>query len=88
MSDQTGEHVHFVGDGRCQRDVFIDGQLASHVLWCDTKAGIAVVADSPLKSTDGETVDFHPVWGEIKVFATGGYIQGKRTFRFGEGPIL
>jgi hypothetical protein len=38
------------------------------VIWCDTKAGIAVVADQPLKASDGETVDFHPVWGEVKVF--------------------
>jgi len=88
MSDQSGEHIHSVGDGRGWREVFIDGQRATNVLWCDTKAGIAVVADSPLKSSDGETVDFHPVWGEIKVFATGGYIQSKRTFRFGEGQIL
>lgn len=88
MSDQSGEHIHSVGDGRGQREVFIDGKPVTNVLWCDTKAGIAVVADSPLKSSDGETVDLHPVWGEVKVFATGGYIQGNRAFRMGEGTIL
>lgn len=67
MSDQSGEHVHFWNDGRGHRHVFIDGQLVANVIWCDTKAGIAVVADSPFKSSDGETVDFHPVWGEIAV---------------------
>lgn len=67
MSDQSGEHVHFYDDGRGRREVFIDGQPATQVIWCDTKPGIAVVTDFPIKSTDGEHVDFHPVWGEIKV---------------------
>ncbi|KPG98353.1 hypothetical protein AEQ67_13445 [Pseudomonas sp. RIT-PI-q] len=67
MSDQSGEHVHYWDDGRGRRDVFIDGLTETKVIWCDTKAGIAVVADSPLKSSDGETVDFHPAWGEITV---------------------
>jgi hypothetical protein len=67
MSDQSGEHVHFWDDGRGRREVFIDGRPATYVIWCDTKAGIAVVADAPLKSSDGKNVDFHPVWGEITV---------------------
>ncbi|AZF22303.1 hypothetical protein [Pseudomonas sp. R3-52-08] len=67
MSDQSGEHVHYWDDGRGRREVAIDGQPVTHVIWCDAKAGIAVVADQPLKSTDGEYVDFHPVWGEITV---------------------
>lgn len=67
MSDQAGEHVHSWDDGRGHRNVFIDGQLTTNVIWCDTKAGIAVAADSPLKSSDGETIDFHPVWGEVVV---------------------
>lgn len=67
MSDQSGEHVHYWDDGRGRREVIIDGQPVTHVIWCDTKSGIAVVADQPLKASDGETVDFHPVWGEIKV---------------------
>ena len=49
--------------------MIIDGQPLTHVIWCDTKAGIAVVADQPLKASDGDTVDFHPVWGEITVLA-------------------
>lgn len=67
MSDQSGEHVHCWDDGRGRREVFIDGQPVNHVIWCDTKAGIAVVADQPLKASDGETVDIRPVWGEITV---------------------
>lgn len=67
MSDQTGEHVHYWDDGRGRREVIIDGQRVDGVTYCDTKAGIATVLDAPLKSTDGEHVDFHPVWGEIKV---------------------
>lgn len=67
MADQSGEHVHSWDDGRGRREVIIDGQPVTHVIWCDTKAGIAVVADQPLKSSDGENVDFHPVWGEITV---------------------
>jgi hypothetical protein len=47
--------------------VIIDGQPVTHVIWCDVKACIAVVADQPLKASDGETLDFHPVWGEITV---------------------
>jgi hypothetical protein len=40
---------------------------ATNVLWCDTKAGIAVVAYRPFRASDGEHCDFHPVWGEITV---------------------
>jgi len=68
MADKTDEHVHCWDDGRGRREVLIDGQSVTHVIWCDTKAGIAVVADQPLKASDGETVDVHPVWGEITVF--------------------
>lgn len=84
MSDQSGEHVHYWDDGRGQREVFIDGQPVTHVIWCDTKAGIAVVADQPLKASDGETIDFRPVWGEIRVLFCGGYTQGNKTARAGE----
>ena len=87
MSYQLGEHVHFYGDGRGHREVFIDGKPAGQVIWCDTKAGIAVVADYPLTSSDGENVDFHPVWGEIRVIYCGGYTGANKTFRTGEGPI-
>ncbi|WP_042956512.1 hypothetical protein [Pseudomonas brassicacearum] len=72
MGDQSGEHVHSLDDGRGRREVIIDGQPVTHVIWCDTKAGIAVVADQPLKSSDGENVDFHPVWGEITVVSLEG----------------
>ncbi|WP_122408976.1 hypothetical protein [Pseudomonas viridiflava] len=88
MSDYSGEHVHYWDDGRGRREVIIDGLSVSHVIWCDTKAGVAVVADQHLKSSDGETVDFHPVWGEIKVLYAGGYIQSNKTFRMGEGPVF
>ena len=67
MSDQTGEHVHWADDGRGQREVFLDGQRIECVTYCDTKAGIAVVADMPLRSTGGKHIDYHPVWGVIKV---------------------
>ncbi|WP_421523424.1 hypothetical protein [Pseudomonas yamanorum] len=67
MSHQSGEHVHWADDGRGRRKVIIDGQPVTHVIWCDVKACIAVVADQPLKASDGETLDFHPVWGEITV---------------------
>jgi hypothetical protein len=67
MSDQSGEHIHSWDDGRGLRKVLIDGQPVTHVIWCDTKVGIAVVTDYPLKSSNGEHVDFHPVWGEITV---------------------
>lgn len=67
MSDQSGEHVHWVHDGRGRRSVFIDGERANWVLYADIKAGIAVVCDDPPTSLDGEHIDFHPVWGEISV---------------------
>ena len=67
MSDQSGEHVHWADDGRGRREVFLDGERLECVTYCDTRAGIAVDLDAPLKSTDGEHVDFHPVWGDIKV---------------------
>lgn len=69
MSDKTGEHVHWADDGRGQREVFLDGQRIEYVTYCDTKAGIAVVADMPLRSTDGQHIDYRPVWGEIKVIS-------------------
>ncbi|ASN67315.1 hypothetical protein 7F11_57 [uncultured Caudovirales phage] len=69
MSDQSGEHVHHWDDGRGRREVIIDGQPVTHVLWCDAMAGIAVVADQPIKSSNGERVDSHPVWGEVKVLS-------------------
>ncbi|WP_443697630.1 hypothetical protein [Pseudomonas sp.] len=69
MSDQSGERVHYWNDGRGRREVIIDGQRVDGVTYCDTKAGIATVLDASLKSTDGERVDFHPVWGEITVLA-------------------
>ncbi|AOZ14958.1 MULTISPECIES: hypothetical protein [Pseudomonas] len=87
MSEQSGEHVHYWDDGRGRREVFIDGQRVDGVRYCDTKVGIAVVVDTPLKSTDGEHVDFHPVWGEIRVIYCGGYTRANKTFRMGEGPI-
>lgn len=67
--------------------MIIDGQRVDRVTYCDTKAGIAVVLDAPLKSTDGEHVDFHPVWGEIRVIYCGGYTGANKVFRMGEGLI-
>ncbi|WP_242201962.1 MULTISPECIES: hypothetical protein [unclassified Pseudomonas] len=67
MSDQSGEHVHWVADGRGRRLVFIDGVRTNWVAYADTRAGIAVVFDDPAASSDGEHIDFHPVWGEITV---------------------
>lgn len=67
MSDQSGEHVHWADDGRGRREVFTDGERLEYVTYCDTMAGIAVVADQPIKSSDGKHVDCHPVWGEVKV---------------------
>ena len=67
MSDQSGEHVHWADDGRGRREVFLDGERLEYVTYCDTMSGIAVVADQPIKSSDGEHVDSRPVWGEIKV---------------------
>jgi hypothetical protein len=67
MSEPYGAHVHHAGDGRGRRLVILDGSELNHVIWCDTLAGVAVVADQPLHSSDGETVDIHPVWGKIIV---------------------
>ncbi|MGY1448711.1 hypothetical protein ACW582_16140 [Pseudomonas chlororaphis] len=67
MSDKSGEHVHWADDGRGQREVFLDGERIDCSTYCDTKAGIAVVAGMPLRSTDGKRIDYHPVWGEITV---------------------
>ncbi|MHC8408306.1 hypothetical protein [Pseudomonas sp. TMB3-21] len=69
MSDQSGEHVHWVNDGRGRRMVFVDGELVNWVLYANTKAGIAVVCDDPPTCADGEHIDFHPVWGKVDVVA-------------------
>ena len=77
MGDQSGEHVHWAGDGRGSREATIDGQPVTGVIYCDTKAGVAVVHEQPLKSSDGEHVDFRPIWGEVRVcFCGGGYAGG------------
>jgi len=76
MSDKSGNHVHWHDDGRGEgRAVFIDGVVTNGVIYADTKAGIAVVHDIPLRTTDGEHADFHPVWGEVRVYACGGYVR-------------
>ncbi|MEA1029428.1 hypothetical protein PSH58_15585 [Pseudomonas hefeiensis] len=67
MADQSGEHVHWADDGRGQREVFLDGERIDCVTYCDTKVGIAVVAEMPLRCTDGKHIDYRPVWGEINV---------------------
>jgi len=67
MGDKSGEHVHWAHDGRGQREVFVDGERIGCVTYCDTKDGIAVVADMPLRSSDGKHIDYRPVWGEIRV---------------------
>lgn len=67
MGDQSGEHVHWSHDDRGRREVFLDGKRINQVVYCDTIAGIAVVADYPLKSTDGKHIDHSPVWGEVTV---------------------
>jgi len=67
MADQSGEHVHWADDGRGQREVFLDGKRIDCVTYCDTKAGIAVVADMPLRCTDGMHIDYSSVRGDITV---------------------
>jgi hypothetical protein len=67
MSDQSGSHVHWSDDGRGRRLVFVDGVRTNWVAYADTSAGIAVVFNDPVKSSDGEHIDFHPVWGHIEV---------------------
>jgi len=67
MSGQSGSHVHWFNDGRGRRLVFIDGERTRFVIYADTSAGIAVVYDDPIKSSDGEHADIHPVWGHIEV---------------------
>lgn len=86
MSDQSGEHVHFFDDGRGRRDVFIDGKQVSYVTYCDIKAGVAVVFDDPVKSSDGKTIDFHPVWGEIQVYFSGGHVGNEPCGLIGDRP--
>ncbi len=51
MSDQSGEHVHWAGDGRGPRLVFIDGVRTRWVAYSDIKAGIAVALVSVSAST-------------------------------------
>lgn len=87
MPDQHGDHVHWYDDGRGMREVMVDGVLRRSVIYADVKAGVVVAHDLPLKTSDGETVDIHPEWGEVRVIYSGGYVRSNQTFRMGEGPI-
>ncbi|SEQ28127.1 hypothetical protein SAMN03159444_01408 [Pseudomonas sp. NFACC02] len=88
MGDQNGEHVHWYDDGRGMREVILDGDLRKSVIYADVKAGVIVAHDLPLKTSDGETVDIHAEWGQVRVIYCGGYARSNQTFRMGEGPIL
>lgn len=72
MSDEHGDHVHWYDDGRGVRNVKLDGVQRTSVIYADVENGVIVVHDLPLKSSDGETVDIHPEWGRVEVYAAEG----------------
>ncbi|VVO23100.1 hypothetical protein [Pseudomonas fluorescens] len=62
------EHVHTMADGRGPRRVFIDGAECDVVTYADTKLGIAVMANQPLRVLPGtEYIDESVVMGDIRV---------------------
>lgn len=40
---------HSAGDGRGRRSVRVNGNEISHVLWCDTHAGVVVFVPQPMR---------------------------------------
>lgn len=40
---------HSAGDGRGRRTVRVNGNEISHVLWCETSAGVVVYVPQPMK---------------------------------------
>lgn len=43
------EHIHYPGDGRGMRKVFVNGKLIDQVFYADTKKGIVDHYPQPLK---------------------------------------
>jgi hypothetical protein len=62
------EHVHTMADGRGPRRAFIDDIEYTDVTYADTKLGIAVMANQPLRAWPGtEYIDESVVMGDVRV---------------------
>lgn len=42
-------HIHWVGDGRGRRQVFVNGNLVNDVIYADTVKGIVTFTPHPLR---------------------------------------
>ena len=63
------DHIHTGGDGRGQRDVFLDGRLIDQVVYADTKRGIVRVTDSPPRLDKwGKRILTRTMKGRVAVF--------------------
>lgn len=57
---------HQVSDGRGQRLVYLNGELVTHVIWCDTDTGEVCYAPTPITHRAGQVVT-RITKGDIKV---------------------
>lgn len=74
MGNISNPRIHYVGDGRGLRDVFVNGHQINNVVYANEQRGIVEFAPRPLKSKrNGEvytrklrgivTVAFHQIGG-------------------------
>jgi hypothetical protein len=67
-------HIHYPGDGRLPREVFLNGERIEHVVYADEKLGKVVVFRWPLQLQNylsGDTVRQrilrHTIYGNVFV---------------------
>lgn len=68
---------HSAGDGRGRRSVHVNGNEITHVLWCDTEAGVVVFVPQPIrvKRTARDEVYTRRLRGQVTVVS----LDGEKT---------
>ena len=60
-------HIHFPGDGRGLRDVFVDGELVQDVVFADTRRGTVKVFKRPLQVDERGRIVRETRYGVVEV---------------------
>ncbi|WFF40398.1 hypothetical protein EVC62_02160 [Salinicola endophyticus] len=62
------DHIHYVGDGRGRRKVYVDGRLVERAIYADVRRGIVDHFPTPLKiHKRGKRVISRRLHGQVTV---------------------
>ena len=66
------DHIHTPGDGRGQRDVFVNGNRIDNVVWADARGGVVWFCPAPMRLAKGKDIPYaRRLRGAVEVVSRG-----------------